>query len=61
MITFGVMTNKFTQCIERINPMLRIWIKRLNQKTIGHSKTEEIHDQVIGTLIACEYYISQAI
>ncbi|MCC8380511.1 IS1 family transposase [Xenorhabdus sp. PB30.3] len=55
------MTNKFTQCIERINPMLRIWIKRLNQKTIGHSKTEEIHDQVIGTLIACEYYISQAI
>ncbi|WP_339389278.1 IS1 family transposase [Xenorhabdus sp. PB61.4] len=47
--------------IERTKLTLRIWIKRLNQKTIGYSKTEEIHDKVIVTLIEREYDISQAI
>ncbi|MBC8946905.1 transposase [Xenorhabdus indica] len=47
---------KFTQRIERTNLTLRIRIKRLNRKTIGYSKSEEIHDKVIGTFIEREYY-----
>ncbi|CDL79901.1 hypothetical protein XCR1_1280020 [Xenorhabdus cabanillasii JM26] len=33
---------KFTQRIERTHLTLRIRIKRLNRKTIGYSKSEEI-------------------
>ncbi len=49
---------KFTQRIERKNLTLRIRIKRLNRKTIGYSKSEEMHDKVVGTFIEREYYIS---
>ncbi len=48
----------FTQRIERTNLTLRIRIKRLNRKTIGYSKSETIHDKVVGTFIEREYYIS---
>ncbi|OTA18457.1 transposase [Xenorhabdus vietnamensis] len=45
-----------TQRIERTNLTLRIRIKRLNRKTIGYSKSEMMHDKVIGTFIEREYY-----
>ncbi|BET98620.1 hypothetical protein TCT1_35410 [Xenorhabdus sp. TCT-1] len=49
---------KFTQRIERRNLTLRIRIKKLNRKTIGYSKSEAMHDKVIGTFIERNYYIS---
>ena len=45
-----------TQRIERNNLTLRSRIKRLVRKTIGFSKSEAIHDKVIGTFIEREYY-----
>ncbi|MDR0218287.1 MAG: IS1 family transposase, partial [Enterobacteriaceae bacterium] len=36
-------------------------IKRLNRKTIGYSKSEEMHDKVIGTFIEREYYLPKVI
>ncbi len=47
----------FTQRIERKNLTLRNRIKRLNRKTLGYSKSPEMHDKVIGTFIEREYYI----
>ncbi len=47
---------KFTQRIERTNLTLCIRLKRLNRKTIGYSKSEKMHDKVIGTFIETEYY-----
>ncbi|CEE95372.1 Insertion element IS1 (fragment) [Xenorhabdus nematophila str. Anatoliense] len=41
----------FTQRIERKDLTHRTRIKRLNRKTIGYSKSEEMHDKVIGTFI----------
>ncbi len=54
---------KFTQRIERTNLTLRIRLKRLNRKTIGYSKSEEMHDndKVIGTFIEREYYLAGVI
>ncbi len=49
---------KFTQRIERTNLTLRTHIKRLNRKTIGYSKFEEMHDKVIGTFIERENYLA---
>ncbi len=40
-----------TQQIERKNLNWRTWIKRLARKTICFSKTETMHDTVIGLLI----------
>jgi insertion element IS1 protein InsB len=40
-----------TQQIERKNLNLRTWIKRLARKTICFSKSELMHDTVIGLLI----------
>lgn len=40
-----------TQKIERKNLNLRTWIKRLTRKTICFSKSEKMHDTVIGLLI----------
>ena len=40
-----------TQKIERKNLNLRTWIKRLTRKTIYFSKSEMLHDIVIGLLI----------
>ncbi|MDC9624088.1 IS1 family transposase [Xenorhabdus sp. XENO-7] len=47
----------FTQRIERNNLIHRTRIKRLNRKTIGYSKSEEMHDKVIGTFIERENYV----
>ncbi|CDH07695.1 Insertion element IS1 (fragment) [Xenorhabdus bovienii str. oregonense] len=53
-----IVTHVFTQRIERTNLTLRIRIKRLNRKTVGYSKSEEMHDKVTGTFIERNYYIS---
>jgi insertion element IS1 protein InsB len=42
--------------IERKNLNFRIHLKRLNRKTICYSKSEEIHDNVIGMYIERYYY-----
>ena len=44
--------------IERKNLNFRIHIKRLNRKTISYSKSEEIHDNVIGMYIERYYFKS---
>ncbi len=46
----------FTQRLERNNLTHRTRIKRLNRKTTGYSKSEEMHDKVIGTFIERENY-----
>lgn len=43
----------YTQRIERENLNLRNWLKRLNRKTLGCSKSVEMHDKIIGTFIEC--------
>jgi insertion element IS1 protein InsB len=40
-----------TQKIERKNLNFRTWVKRLQRKTICFSKSEFLHDTVIGLLI----------
>ncbi|BAX53251.1 IS1 transposase [Photobacterium damselae subsp. piscicida] len=47
---------RYTQRIERTNLTLRSRLKRLVRKTIGFSKSEEMHDKVIGTFIEREFY-----
>lgn len=47
----------YTQRIERENLTLRNRIKRLNRKTLGYSKSAEMHDKVIGTFIERQYYL----
>ncbi|MCB4426902.1 IS1 family transposase, partial [Xenorhabdus nematophila] len=42
------------QRIERTNLTHRTRIKRRNRKTIGYSKSEDMHDKVIGTFIERE-------
>ncbi|GAD74071.1 putative transposase [Vibrio azureus NBRC 104587] len=51
-----IIGKRYTQRIERTNLTLRSRIKRLARKTIGFSKSEEMHDKVIGTFIEREYY-----
>ncbi len=51
-----IMGKRYTQRIERINLTLRTRLKRLARKTIGFSKSEEMHDKVIGTFIEREFY-----
>jgi len=46
----------YTQRIERENLTLRTRLKRLNPKTISYSKSEKMHDKIIGTFIDREYY-----
>ena len=46
-----LITKRFTQSIERQNLNLRTHLKRLQRKTIGFSKSVEIHDKVIGEFI----------
>ncbi|CDH04830.1 transposase (fragment) [Xenorhabdus bovienii str. oregonense] len=41
----------------RENLTLRSRIKRLNRKTLGYSKSPELHDKIIGTFIERNYYI----
>ena len=51
-----IIGKRFTQRIERTNLTLRSRIKRLVRRTIGFSKSEEMHDKVIGTFIEREFY-----
>jgi insertion element IS1 protein InsB len=46
-----------TQRIERENLNLRNRLKRQNRKTLGYSKSVEMHDRIIGTFIAREHYV----
>ncbi|SPW31506.1 IS1 transposase [Edwardsiella tarda] len=46
----------YTQRIERENLKLRNRLERLNRKTLGYSKSPEMHDRIIGTFIEREYY-----
>ncbi|WP_410525977.1 IS1 family transposase [Rickettsia endosymbiont of Cantharis rufa] len=46
-----IVSKKYTQRIERGNLNLRTRCKRLTRKTICFSKSLDIHDKVIGTLI----------
>lgn len=45
-----------TQRIERENLNFRNRLKRLNSKTLGYSKSVEMHDKIIGTFIERECY-----
>ncbi|MGF7483996.1 IS1 family transposase [Providencia sp. SP181] len=47
----------YTQRIERENLNLRNRLKRLNRKTLGYSKSVEMHDKIIGTFIEREHYL----
>ena len=49
----------YMQRIERENLNLRKRLKRLNRKTLGYSKSAEMHDRVIGTFIEREHYLPQ--
>ncbi|WP_420855256.1 IS1 family transposase [Xenorhabdus hominickii] len=51
----------FTQRLESNNLTHRTRIKRLNRKTVGYSKSEEMHDRVIGTFIERENSFRYAI
>ena len=51
-----VVSKKLTQIIERNNLTLRTRLKRLNRRTICFSRSEAIHDKVIGELISQEHY-----
>ncbi len=47
----------YTQRIERLSLTIRNRLKRLNRKTLGYSKSTEMHDKVIGIFIEWEYYL----
>ncbi|WP_228408335.1 IS1 family transposase, partial [Photobacterium damselae] len=51
-----IIGKRYTQRIERTNLTLRSRLKRLVRKTIGFSKSEEMHDKVIGTFIEREFH-----
>jgi len=46
-----IIGKRYTQKVERRNLNLRTRIKRLARKTICFSRSEELHDKVIGTYI----------
>ena len=47
----------YTQRIERENLNFCNRLKWLNRKTLGYSKSAEIHEKIIGTFIEREYYL----
>ena len=51
-----LITQTFTQNIERQNLNFRTRIKRLQRKTICFSKSVEMHDKVIGEFINREFF-----
>lgn len=60
---YDVLTNEnhitgklYTQLIERENLNRCNRLKRLSRKTLGYSKSAEMHDKIIGTLIEREHY-----
>jgi len=54
--TRHVISKKYTQRIERHNLNLRTHIKRLARKTICFSKSEVIHDKIIGWYLMIHHY-----
>ncbi|AWK13398.1 IS1 family transposase [Candidatus Fukatsuia symbiotica] len=55
--TIHIVSKLYTQRRERENLTLKTRLKRLNRKTRGYSKSEKIHDKVIGIFIEREYYL----
>ena len=51
-----VVSKLFTQRIERQNLTLRTRLKRLTRRTICYSRSEALHDKVIGEFINREHY-----
>jgi len=51
-----VVSKKYTQRIERHNLNLRTHLKRLARKTICFSKSEEMHDKIIGWYLTINHY-----
>ncbi|AVZ83925.1 IS1-like element ISEic1 family transposase [Edwardsiella ictaluri] len=51
-----VVSKKYTQRIERHNLNLRTHLKRLTRRTICFSKSEEMHDKVIGWYLTINHY-----
>ncbi len=51
-----LLANSYTKRIERANLTISTRLKRFKRKTIGYSKSTEMHDKVIGTFIEREYY-----
>jgi len=51
-----LISKSFTQSIERQNLNFRTRLKRLQRRTICFSKSEEIHDKVIGEFINREFF-----
>ncbi|EOF5098413.1 IS1 family transposase [Salmonella enterica] len=54
--TSHVVSKKYTQRIERHNLNLRTPIKRLTRRTICFSKSEEMHDKIIGWYLTLYHY-----
>lgn len=54
--TSHVVSKKYTQRIERHNLNLRTHLKRLARKTICFSKSEEMHDKIIGWYLTINHY-----
>ncbi|HHQ6578271.1 TPA: IS1 family transposase [Serratia fonticola] len=54
--TSHVTSKKYTQRIERHNLNLRTHLKRLTRKTICFSKSEEMHDKIIGWYLTINHY-----
>nr|ULG19865.1 transposase [Yersinia frederiksenii]ULG19901.1 transposase [Yersinia frederiksenii] len=54
--TSHVVSKKYTQRIERHNLNLRTHIKRLTRRAICFSKSEEMHDKIIGWYLAIHHY-----
>ena len=51
-----VISKKYTQRIERHNLNLRIHLKRLARRTVCFSKSEEMHDKIIGWYLTITHY-----
>ncbi|CDG46938.1 Transposase, IS1 family [Serratia symbiotica SCt-VLC] len=56
--TSHVISKKYTQRIERHNLNLRTHLKRLARRTICFSKSEEMHDKLIGGYLTINHYHS---
>lgn len=52
-----IVSKLYTQRIERENLTLHNRLKCLNHKTLGYSKSPEMHNRIIGTFIEHEYYV----
>ena len=54
--TSHVVSKKYTQRIERHNLNLRTHLKRLARRTICFSKSEVMHDKIIGWYLTIHHY-----